>query len=259
MLVWLPSRTLCQGCAFSNQARRVPALLRKINLRCRTAPNSLSSVEAAVPPGPGYVTALQLSSFTMGEGTSGAEPKTIAECRSHQRFRELLAERGYNGGVPITREFFNEHIAGGHNTYLGPYLWPDASPEEQLKFMEDKEVVFREKAAGILKPIGGLPEFLAWIDRNGLGKAAVTRPVPSPTPDPYLEGLRVLGLKPEEVIVVEDSPAGVTAGKAAGIPTVGILTSQAPDRLEAAGAVSTIHNYHQLLDLVQGTPSGASL
>ena len=30
-----------------------------------------------------------------------------------------------------------------------------------------------------------------------------------PYPDPYLEGLRLLGLKPEETLVVEDSPAGI--------------------------------------------------
>lgn len=45
---------------------------------------------------------------------------------------------------------------------------------------------------------------------------------------------------------------GITAGKAAGIPTVGITTSQTPERLEAAGAVTTISDYRQLLRLVKG-------
>ena len=30
-----------------------------------------------------------------------------------------------------------------------------------------------------------------------------------PFPDPYLEGMRLLGLSPEETLVVEDSPAGI--------------------------------------------------
>ena len=30
-----------------------------------------------------------------------------------------------------------------------------------------------------------------------------------PFPDPYLEGMRLLGLRPEETLVVEDSPAGI--------------------------------------------------
>jgi phosphoglycolate phosphatase-like HAD superfamily hydrolase len=49
--------------------------------------------------------------------------------------------------------------------------------------------------------------------------------------------------------------AGVTAGKAANIPTVGILTSQAPERLLAAGATITVKDYHELLAHVQqGAP-----
>ena len=43
----------------------------------------------------------------------------------YQAFRDSLAERGFNGGAPITREFFDEHISGGHNSVLGRQLWPD--------------------------------------------------------------------------------------------------------------------------------------
>ncbi len=31
---------------------------------------------------------------------------------------------------------------------------------------------------------------------------------PKPYPDPYLEGLKAFGVKPEETIVCEDSPSG---------------------------------------------------
>ena len=37
-----------------------------------------------------------------------------------------------------------------------------------------------------------------------------------PHPEPYLKGAAVLGFPPEECIVLEDAPAGVRAGKAAG-------------------------------------------
>ena len=124
---------------------------------------------------------------------------------------------------------------------------------------------------GELQPLGGLTEFLAWVDAKGLRKAAVTNaPKPNtqlmlkalaldqyfevggsgvglpprslinvkpsmpgsmrlhcpcaalkavvhgeecarakPFPDPYLEGMRLLGLEPEATLVVEDSPAGI--------------------------------------------------
>lgn len=46
---------------------------------------------------------------------------------------------------------------------------------------------------------------------------------PKPAPDLYQLALDTLGLIPEETIVVEDSPVGVRAAKAAGIRTIGFL------------------------------------
>ena len=46
----------------------------------------------------------------------------------YQAFQEILLEKGfqgYRGGEPISREFFDEHISGGHNSVLGRQLWPD--------------------------------------------------------------------------------------------------------------------------------------
>lgn len=43
-----------------------------------------------------------------------------------------------------------------------------------------------------------------------------------PAPDPYLQAAETLGVRPEECIVFEDSPAGVTAGRAAGCHVVAI-------------------------------------
>lgn len=47
-----------------------------------------------------------------------------------------------------------------------------------------------------------------------------------PHPDPYLRGLELLGLAPHEALVIEDSPAGLRAAVAAGIPAVGITSGQ---------------------------------
>jgi HAD superfamily hydrolase (TIGR01509 family) len=43
-----------------------------------------------------------------------------------------------------------------------------------------------------------------------------------PAPDMFLEAARRLGLPPARCVVVEDSPAGVQAGVAAGMPTLGV-------------------------------------
>ncbi len=47
-----------------------------------------------------------------------------------------------------------------------------------------------------------------------------------PNPDPYLLGAEKLGLKPEECVVVEDAPAGVLSGLAAGCKVIAV---NAPD------------------------------
>ena len=43
-----------------------------------------------------------------------------------------------------------------------------------------------------------------------------------PDPEGYLLGARLLGLPPAETVVVEDSPAGIAAGRAAGARVLGI-------------------------------------
>lgn len=43
-----------------------------------------------------------------------------------------------------------------------------------------------------------------------------------PNPDPYLLGAEKLGLKPEECVVVEDAPAGILSGLAAGCKVIAV-------------------------------------
>ncbi|MBO4850575.1 MAG: HAD-IA family hydrolase [Prevotella sp.] len=64
-----------------------------------------------------------------------------------------------------------------------------------------------------------------------------------PKPYPYLAGLRKCGVKPNEAIVVENAPLGVTAGVAADIFTVAVNTGPMPDeRLLQAGANLLYHS-----------------
>lgn len=43
-----------------------------------------------------------------------------------------------------------------------------------------------------------------------------------PAPDPYLKAMKMLGVKPEEVLIFEDSPTGIAAGVASGANVVGV-------------------------------------
>jgi sugar-phosphatase len=78
----------------------------------------------------------------------------------------------------------------------------------------------RLRAAGLTAP-----PVLVTPERVARGK---------PDPEGYLLAARELGAGPEECVVLEDAPAGVAAGRAAGMHVVGVLTTHVPEELGAA-------------------------
>ncbi len=67
--------------------------------------------------------------------------------------------------------------------------------------------------------------------------------VGKPDPEAYLLGARLLGLRPEDTVVVEDSPAGVAAGRAAGARILGVGS-----RAVGAGADVVVRDLAELLE-----------
>jgi sugar-phosphatase len=57
-----------------------------------------------------------------------------------------------------------------------------------------------------------------------------------PDPEPYLRGAERLGFPPHECVVVEDAPAGIRAGRAAGTRVIGLRTTTKDAELIEAGA-----------------------
>jgi mannitol-1-/sugar-/sorbitol-6-phosphatase len=57
-----------------------------------------------------------------------------------------------------------------------------------------------------------------------------------PAPDPYLKGAEVLGTAARDCVVVEDAPAGVRSGKAAGARVIALRTTMTERELWDAGA-----------------------
>jgi len=55
-----------------------------------------------------------------------------------------------------------------------------------------------------------------------------------PFPDPYLLGAKLCGVEPTSCLVVEDTPAGIASGRAAGCKTLGVVTSHTRDAMEKA-------------------------
>lgn len=71
---------------------------------------------------------------------------TDSDTLHYKAFLETLQKYNYNDGKPITREFFDDHLSGGQNSLLGPFLWPDWSKERQAAYCVEKEDRFRELA-----------------------------------------------------------------------------------------------------------------
>ena len=76
---------------------------------------------------------------------------------------------------------------------------------------------------------------------------------PKPAPDLFLHAAGVLGVRPTETWVVEDSPTGLVAAKAAGMPSIGFTGTgaSAHDLLEA-GATLVAGSMPELSQLLCG-------
>ncbi|KAK1305138.1 hypothetical protein QJS10_CPB11g00195 [Acorus calamus] len=187
-------------------------------------------------------------------------------------FREMLQEVGFNGGVPIDEDFFVEYISGKHNEDIGTALFPDWDHEKAMKFMDDKEAMFRRLASEQLMPVDGLHKLCKWIEDRGLKRAAVTNAPRAnaelmisilgltdffeflivgsecerakPHPDPYLKALKELKASADHSFIFEDSVSGIKAGVAAGMPVIGITTRNPEHLLMEANATFLIKDFN---------------
>jgi len=75
----------------------------------------------------------------------------------------------------------------------------------------------------------GLPLPGAFVTSNDITNG-------KPAPDPYLKGAEILGFAARDCVVVEDAPAGVRSGKAAGARVIALTTTVAERELREGGA-----------------------
>ena len=173
-------------------------------------------------------------------------------------------------GIEVDEEFYRKRISGRSNSKIVRDLLPDLSTEEGRSLADAKEASFRERA-GELEPLPGLLDFLREGQRSGLRLVLVTNapeenveaillalelreffdevvlsdevgPV-KPDPAPYRAALERLGLVPEEALAFEDSTSGIASAVGAGVPTVGIASTQTPETLEEAGAFMVAEDF----------------
>lgn len=150
-------------------------------------------------------------------------------------------------------------------------LRPDLNDEQELKWIEDREIEDNEGLEilkGVKPILEALPEKYWTVVTSATEKLARSRmqfggiPVPAriitadmvtrgkPDPEPYLRGAEILGLNPKDCLVIEDSASGAKAGHAAGCKVLATLFSHSLESLVAADWIvdSLEHVRMRLLD-----------
>jgi mannitol-1-/sugar-/sorbitol-6-phosphatase len=79
--------------------------------------------------------------------------------------------------------------------------------------------------------IGGIPRPSVFVTAHDVLKG-------KPSPEGYLIAARRLGVKPAECVVVEDTPAGILAGKEAGMSVIAIEGTYGPESLSGADSIA---------------------
>ncbi|MGW0496062.1 HAD family hydrolase [Streptomyces sp. NPDC003007] len=122
------------------------------------------------------------------------------------RIEDLEVDDVPNGGV---------HLLPGTRDFL------DSLPADRWAVVTSAT---RRLAEARLDAVGILPKTLVAADDITRGK---------PDPEPYLLAARALGVDPAHCVVFEDAPAGLTAGRAAGMTTVALTTTHQARELHA--------------------------
>jgi sugar-phosphatase len=137
---------------------------------------------------------------------------------------------------------------------------PDLDPEEELKVIEGIEVADNEGLTvlpGVLELLQALPRDRWTVVTSATERLARVRlaaggvPIPErlvtadkvtrgkPHPEPFLAGAALLGFRPEECVIFEDSASGTKAGRAAGCKVVATTFSHPIEALDAAHYIVT--------------------
>jgi beta-phosphoglucomutase family hydrolase len=159
-------------------------------------------------------------------------------------------------GLPATDSAIASRMHGKRNDdIVEDFIGRDLDPAAVFEHGAAKERLYRQLMATQLKEhlVRGVEEFLMHFEAVPMAVASNAEPAnvdfvldgaglrprfrvvvdgqqvdrPKPFPDVYLLAASLLGVKPLNCIVFEDSPAGIEAGRSAGMRVVGVQTHSA--------------------------------
>lgn len=175
----------------------------------------------------------------------------------------------------LSDDEMKKYIWGRTNKEWIRHLFGEDLSDKQLSvYADEKEALFRKIYEPDAKLLNGLEDFLNILEKNNIPKAIGTSApranvdfifkhtgigkyfntilderdvtIGKPNPEIYLKAAKALHFNPADCIVVEDSFAGVEAGKRAGSKVIGITTTHSDAELIDKGADLTAADFTAL-------------
>jgi HAD superfamily hydrolase (TIGR01509 family) len=151
--------------------------------------------------------------------------------------------------LPLTAENLHQMKRAEHENFLKNRELP-VTPGLKEAIQEMKKLVTLALASNSNPTsISIIVERLGVKEYFSLLLSGSNVPSGKPAPDIYLKTAEELGVKPNECAVLEDSPVGVTAAKAAGMACIAITTTHSREELAEADVI--IDRMDELVGVLQ--------
>lgn len=178
----------------------------------------------------------------------------------YQAWCEVLPDYG----VAFTYQFHQETFGINNANILSRLLGERLTPELLSEISDRKEERFRAAVRGHAQPLPGVRAWLQRLQeagvRQGIASSAPMANIDTlidelelrsyfdaivsgvdlpgkPEPALFAKVARLLGVPPQNCIVVEDAVAGVEAAKRAGMKCIAVTTTNPPEALSAADLI----------------------
>lgn len=149
-----------------------------------------------------------------------------------------------------------EAIAQARQAYYQAYIQEQGVPQKEglvalLEYLKNQKIpaavstsTDRETGEMVIKKAGVYEYYTAFVYGDMVDRS-------KPAPDIFWEAEKQLGLEPKDCLVIEDSPSGVLAGKAAGgytiyIPDLMQLTEEVKE-----GIAAELRNLSEVIDWIE--------
>jgi len=176
-------------------------------------------------------------------------------------WQEVFQKRG----VKFTEEDFRHHFGQRNDTIIRTTLGAERSQSEIETIANEKENNYRQRVRQNVRPLPGAVKLIKSLEQQGFSAAlASSAPIENiqlvmqelgiedafpaivsgrevkegkPSPQGFRLAAQKLGVEPENCIVIEDAPAGITAAKRAGMHCLAVTNTHPKSSLAEADII----------------------